>query len=211
MSLSGRRDVLVDPHPVPEARQDLRARLAGEVGGLDRRVELRPWSNRSPVVSSAAARGSRSAPAARRWRRPAGATARARVEPVDLQALIVAPDQLVRPSPLMSANWIVEYFEGSFQPPASPHGRHHERRSAPSRCRSAWPPGMRPRRDPAPPGPRPQPPAENTPPSRRIARAPSHLPLLATTRLHLTRRILHRREAISQGPSGPRTVRASLR
>ena len=98
---AGRRRVPVDAHPVPEAAQDLRARLTVDVRGLDRRVELRVVRvARIPLV-----RGQKRGKVIEQLRNAVGVDLRAplpprRVEPVDLDPGIAATDQLVDPVPV---------------------------------------------------------------------------------------------------------------
>ena len=87
--------VAVDVHPVGEASQHLLRPITGQVEGLDRRVVLRLGPVRRRRGPRRRRRERR-----QRHRRPVGVDLRAplphaRVERPDLQALVVAPEQLV--------------------------------------------------------------------------------------------------------------------
>ena len=117
---AGGRLEVVQAHPVPEAREDLLAGLEVHVGRLDGRVvrrlvrvlgiglvlrrERREVGQELGIALGVELR----APLAERG-----------VETPDLQPCVVAPISSSVPSPLTSASWIVEYLEGSVQPPAS--------------------------------------------------------------------------------------------
>ncbi len=92
--------VPVDVHPVGKAGEDLGRPIAIEVGGLDRRVVLRlgPIRRRRLTRRRRRKRGERHGrPVGVHLRAP---LAHARVEPPNLQALVIAPDQLVAAVPV---------------------------------------------------------------------------------------------------------------